>query len=129
MSQRDAFLKDFRGVKIGIVNEQSSVEESFQNEVLRPILKLQNDLFIASFSNYITKNKPDFFLHGIDKKILIIENAMQKDIEFRNTLKGIVIGLFTLKEYQIYVQNSSTLNKRMMQMLVERIKNQIQLFE
>jgi hypothetical protein len=31
------------------VSTQSSSEEMFQNEVLRPILKLQNDLFIASF--------------------------------------------------------------------------------
>jgi hypothetical protein len=29
----------------------------FQNEVLRPILKLQNDLFIASFKNYSAKYK------------------------------------------------------------------------
>jgi hypothetical protein len=32
----------------------------FQNEVLRPILKLQNDLFIASFKNYSAKYNKDF---------------------------------------------------------------------
>ena len=40
-----------------------------------------------------------------------------------------VIGLFTLEEYQTYIQNSSNLNKRMMNMLIERLKSQIQLFE
>jgi hypothetical protein len=39
------------------VSTQSSSEEMFQNEVLRPILKLQNDLFIASFKNYSKYNK------------------------------------------------------------------------
>ncbi len=35
-------------------------EERFQNETLRPILKLQNPLFIAVFHNYIEKRKGCF---------------------------------------------------------------------
>jgi ATP-dependent Clp protease ATP-binding subunit ClpA len=58
-----------------------------------------------------------------------IENAIQKDIKFRNSLKGMVIALFTLAEYESYIQNSSALNKRMMNMLIERLKSQVQLFE
>jgi hypothetical protein len=58
-----------------------------------------------------------------------MENAIQKDIKFRNALKGIIIGLFTTEEYVQYIQNSSSLNKRMMGMLVERLKSQVQLFE
>jgi hypothetical protein len=34
-----------------------------------------------------------------------------------------------VEEYKKYIQNSSSLNKRMMGMLVERIKNQVQIFE
>jgi hypothetical protein len=52
MNQRDVFYKELREGTIGSVSTQSSSEEMFQNEVLRPILKLQNDLFIASFKNY-----------------------------------------------------------------------------
>ena len=129
MNQRDVFLKEFRGESIGSVSSQSSSDESFQNEVLRPILKLQNDLFIASFKNYITKYKSDFYSQTTDKKLAAIENSIQKDIKYRNTLKGMVIGLFTVDEYSIYIRNSSSLNKRMMTMLIERLKSQIQLFE
>lgn len=129
MIQRDAFLNEFRGQPIGTVTSQSSPEESFQNEVLRPILKLQNDLFVAAFSNYVSKNKVDFYLHPVAKKLTIIENAIQKDIKFRNALKGMIIGLFTLAEYQLYIKNSSNLNKRMMGMLMERLKSQVQLFD
>jgi hypothetical protein len=60
---------------------------------------------------------------------LIIENAIQKDIKFRNALKGMIIGLFTTEEYVIYIKNSSSLNKRMMGMLIERLKSQAQLFD
>jgi hypothetical protein len=129
MIQRDVFLKEFRGQTIGAVSDQSSIEELFQNEVLRPILKLQNDLFVASFMNHLTKNKIDFNTHSIEKKLVIIENAIQKDIKFRNALKGMIIGLFTTIEYSIYKKNSSSLNKRMMGMLIERLKSQVQLFE
>ena len=129
MSERDTFLKEFRGQTIGSVTNQSSTEESFQNEVLRPVLKLQNDLFIASFINYVAKNKADFYNYTVEKKLSVIENAIQKDIKFRNALKGMIIALFTLDEYAIYIKNSSNINKRMMSMLIERLKNQVQLFE
>jgi hypothetical protein len=129
MNQRDQIIKEIRGESLGNAAIQSSSEELFQNEVLRPILKLQNDLFIASFLNYISKYKRDFYTKTVENKLTIIENAIQKDIKFRNSLKGMIIGLFTTDEYALYIQNSSSLNKRMMNLLIERLKSQVQLFE
>lgn len=129
MENRDAFISEFRGETLGTVTSQSSSDEIFQNQVLRPILKLQNDLFIDVFRNYISKYKNDFYAYSVEKKLAYIENSIQKDIKFRNSLKGIVIGLFTIAEYNEYIKNSSSLNKRMMNMLIERLKNQVQLFE
>lgn len=129
MENRDAFISEFRGETLGTVTSQSSSDEVFQNQVLRPILKLQNDLFIDVFKNYISKYKNDFYSYSVEKKLAYIENSIHKDIKFRNSLKGIVIGLFTISEYNTYIQNSSSLNKRMMNMLIERLKNQVQLFE
>ncbi|MGJ8732477.1 MAG: glyoxalase, partial [Cellulophaga sp.] len=70
-----------------------------------------------------------FYTLVLDKRLEYIDNAVQKDIKFRNALKGIVIGQFTVEEYQIYIQNSSALNKRMMSMAVTRLKDQLQFFE
>ena len=55
MNPRDLLLKELRGEAIGTITNQSSNEEAYQNQTLRPILKLQNDLFVASFENYITE--------------------------------------------------------------------------
>ncbi len=129
MEQRDAFLREFRGETIGTVTNQSSSDELFQNQVLRPILKLQNDLFIASFINHLGKNRIDFNAFTVERKLATIENAIQKDIKFRNALKGMFIALFTSDEYALYIQNSSSLNKRMMGILIESLKSQVQLFE
>ncbi|RZK12173.1 MAG: glyoxalase [Flavobacterium sp.] len=129
MSTRDQFIREFRGEMLGTINSQSSADEFFQNETLRPILKLQNDIFIEVFRNYIAKSKTDFYHYTMEKKLQFIENSIQRDIKFRNSLKGIVIGLFTVEEYSRYIQNSSDLNKRMMSLLIERLKNQVLLFE
>ncbi|MEO9891154.1 glyoxalase [Aurantibacter sp.] len=114
--------------KIKVFDTISS-EEHFQNNTLRPVIKLQNFLLIAAFRNYIVKHKNSFYQLSIEKRLLFIENAIQKDIKFRNSLKGMVIGQFTLEEYEFYIQNSSKLNKRMMNMVVNRIKDQVQLLE
>ena len=129
METRDTHVLELRGEALGTITFQSSFEESFQNKTLRPILKLQNDLFIAVFINYAIKQKNVFFNLTPEKRMVYIENVIQRDIKFRNSLKGIIIGLFTVDEYNEYIQNSSNLNKRMMNMLIERLKSQIQLIE
>ncbi|CAC9976971.1 MULTISPECIES: glyoxalase [Flavobacterium] len=129
MADRDTFLRELRGETLGTVSAQSSPDEIFQNQTIRPILKLQNDLFIAVFINYVNKNKADFYSYSVEKKLQTIENSIQKDIKFRNSLKGIVMALFTIEEYETYIQNSSSLNKRMMNLLIDRLKSQVQLFE
>lgn len=104
-------------------------EERFQNSTLRPILKLQNPLFIAVFHQYIEKRKGVFYDLGLEKKLAYIESSLIKDQKFRNSVKGMIIGQFTVEEYQQYCCNSSALNKRMMNMVIERLKDQVQLFD
>lgn len=129
MENRDELIIKLRGNTIGLVSENSSAEENFQNQTLRPILKLNNDLFIASFKNYIAKHKYDFYSFSVEKKLAFIENAIQRDIKYRNALKGMIMGWFTTEEFENYIKNSSNLNKRMMNLLLERLKSQVQLFE
>lgn len=111
------------------INDQMSDEERFQNTTLRPVVKLQNPLLIEMFRNYITKRKNVFYNLSLEKRLTYIENAVNKDMKFRNSLKGMIIGQFTVEEYLIYVQNSSALNKRMANLLRERLISQVQLFD
>ncbi len=129
MEARDNNVLELRGESLGAITSQSSIEEVFQNKTLRPILKLQDDLFVQVFINYAVKQKKVFFLLTPEKKMAYIENVIQRDIKFRNSLKGMVIAFFTLDEYAEYIQNSSSLNKRMMNLVIERLKSQIQLLE
>ena len=108
------------------INDEMSTEERFQNLVLRPIIKLQNDLFIEVFRNYVAKHKNVFYDLSIEKRIDYVNNTIHKDMKFRNSLKGMVIGLFTVEEYKLYIQNSSALNKRMMNIVKERLIGNVQ---
>ncbi|EPR70258.1 hypothetical protein ADIWIN_3614 [Winogradskyella psychrotolerans RS-3] len=110
------------------IHQGTSADEAFQNKTLRPIIKLQHDLLIAVFKNYIVKHKNVFSELSLEKRINYISNAIQKDIKFRNALKGMIIGQFTVEEYELYIQNSSALNKRMMNIVKERLIQSIQIF-
>ena len=106
-----------------------SDDERFQNETIRPILKLQNPLFILVFKNYIQKRKRVFYDLSLDEKMIYIESSIVKDQNFHNSLKGIIIGHFTVAEYRQYILHFSSLNKRMMNMLIKRLQNQIEVFD
>ncbi|MAX69610.1 MAG: glyoxalase, partial [Flavobacteriaceae bacterium] len=96
------------------INDNMSSDELFQNTTLRPVIKMQHDLLIAVFRNYIAKHKNVFYELSLEKQLAYIENSIHKDMKFRNSLKGMIIGQFTVEEYDLYIKNSSALNKRMM---------------
>lgn len=127
--KRDNLINSIRGEALGKKMDTISPEELFQNNILRPILKFQNDLLIELFIVYATKNKNVFFSLSIEKKNIYIEKATTSDIAFRNQLIGVVVGLFSVEEYLEYAKNSSNLNKRIITMLIERWKSQLQLLD
>jgi len=130
MDSRQFKLKSIRPeILSATINDHMSTDERFQNLVLRPIIKFQNDLLITVFKNYIVKHKSVFYNLSLEKRMVYIENAIQKDMKLRNAMKGMVIGYFTVEEYGIYIKNSSALNKRMMNMVKERLLSHIQMFE
>ena len=128
MSSRDSSLNGIRldAISNTIKSEMSS-EEYFQNSVLRPIIKFQNDLLIASFLNFCNTYKNVFFELSTEKKIIYIETAITKDRTFRNSLKDMIVGLFTVNEYNQYVLNTSAINKRIAGIIKERLISHIQL--
>lgn len=130
METRDFQLQALRPeISSATIRLNMTADEHFQNETLRPVIKLQHDLLLEAFKNYIQKHKNVFYTMNLDRRINYIENAIQRDIKFRNSLKGMIIGQFTLEEYKTYIKNSSSLNKRMMNIVKDRILDSIQLLE
>lgn len=128
MPNRETFISTLRGETLGFVNANSSSAEVFQNQTLRPILKLQNELFLQLFSHYFAQHKGVFYTLSPENKQNYVNDIFQNDKKFTTLLKGIVIGLFSIAEYKEYIALESELNKRMMNMLLERINSQIAFF-
>ena len=127
MTARDIELVKIRPQQIGIISDQNSNDENFQNQALRPILKLQNDLFIEVFIQYAIKNKKVFFNLDVSKKCAYIEYSLVKDFKFRQFLIGFVVALLQSDEIKYYNLNSSNINRRIISMLTERLKSSLQL--
>ena len=130
MENRTTDLLNIRtGIKTVIIDDNMSLDEYFQNETIRPAVKFQHELLIYSFKSYVKKHKNVFLNLSTDKKLNYIDTILQKDIKYKNSLIGIIIGVFTIEEYKKYIENSSGLNKRVMNIITERLKNNLVRFE
>lgn len=105
------------------ISETSTEMENFQNQTLRPILKLQNDLYLTLFNSYATRQKADYETLSGAKKRTFMEQSLQKDMVLKNTFIGITVGLFTNEELAVYITQTKDYNRRIITMLVERIKS------
>lgn len=99
--------------------------ELFQNQILRPILKLQNDLCLTLFMNYAKRQTPDFETLSKAKKSDFIENSLQKDIGLKNNFIGIVVGMLTQDELEVYLSEMKELNRRIITMMIKRLQSHI----
>ncbi|MGB0389988.1 MAG: glyoxalase [Salibacteraceae bacterium] len=104
-------------------NARLSIEERFQNETIRPIIKLQHNLLVAFFNNYLVKIKVDIKpLNSINRAILIDKTFNNANI-FKTELKGLIIGHFTTEEYSKYLGFEREINKRIFSIIQQRIKS------
>lgn len=99
----------------------SAAEEGFQNETLRPILKMQHPLLIEAFIYHLKKRKLVDRCTTFEAQQAVIESVFQKDIAFRNLMIGMIIGQFTKEEFVTYTANTSEIHKRIIGMLKQRI--------
>ena len=125
MSNRDQNLKALRP-SIPTISEENITSDSelFQNKTLRPILKLQHDLLLQLFQQYVVNRKNVFLKLSPEKKLEYIENSIRKDLNFRSLLIGTIAGHFTIEELKVYSERENELRKRLINMLIERIKSQ-----
>jgi len=104
--------------------EATSSFEAFQNQVIRPILKFQNELLIEVFlSRNKTKNQ-DLSALSFTEKQEIIKAQFKTNTTLKQMLLGCVIGLLTTEEFNYYNANTSNINKRIFSMLKERLFDQ-----
>lgn len=101
-------------------------EELFQNEVLRPILKFQNPLIIDFFIHQCELYKSLYFKLEPEEKKKYIDQLLSKNQNIKKSFIGMVIGLMSVDEFKSYLSNKSHFNKRILDMISKRLKDQLQ---
>ena len=99
--------------------------EAFQNNVLRPILKFQNDLLLQIFIDYANQYKGVFFKLSDHEKLSYIQQVLSANQRLRSLILGTIVGLFAVEDFGFYKLNSSTFNKRIITMTIQRLQSQL----
>lgn len=96
-------------------------EELFQNMVLRPVIKMQHDLLILRVKSYFSSKKVVFHLMDTSKRTTAIESAFQNDLALKKEIQGMIIGQLTQDEFKLYLNWERSVNKRIVQMVRNRM--------
>jgi len=110
-----------RPVLKNLINSNTSDLERFQNQVIRPIIKMQNNFLVVFFEDYLKNRKIEFYILKYEDQENKINTILTKDINFKNILLGSIVGHFDDNEIKVYLKSTSELNKRIIQMIKQRL--------
>ncbi|MEL7163751.1 MAG: hypothetical protein AAFN92_23535, partial [Bacteroidota bacterium] len=95
--------------------------EAFQNATLRPVMKQQHDLLRAATELYLRKRKVKLEQLPAGERFAKVKELVTRDNRLRGLLFGITVGQFTREEMDYYVANEGEANRRITNLLVERL--------
>lgn len=122
---RDEKFKSLRP-DLDLGNSDKKTLELFQNETLRPILKLQHELTLSLLHSH-RNFKADHL--GAATRLEFEEymtKYIQSNLDLRNQLIGATVGLFTKNELELYITNRKEMNRRLIQMQLKRYVDTLQ---
>ena len=113
--------------EIPTIDEQKaySFAEKFQNTTLRPILKYQNQLLLAIFEAELVAKKVQLARLPHKERETTIKALIIKNASLKQLLLGTVIGLFSVQELAMFRSEEKELNRRTIQMIIQRLQSQI----
>jgi hypothetical protein len=121
-SERDHQLESLRPIlPEKILQTDLTQVERFQNSTLRPIIKLQHPLILLVFKNFIAKTDRSFLKNSAEKRKEFIQVSLNKNQRLRTIYCGMILGMMKHTEAHEYYQIPAEYNKRILQMITERI--------
>ena len=102
---------------------KSTPAEAFQNNTLRPLLKMQHEVLLQIFRHYIRKRKNVFLQLAPTAQLDYIAHSVQSDPALRHLLAGAVLGHFTTTELVFFLENEADTMKRLTALTVQRIQS------
>lgn len=103
----------------------SSPNERFQNDTLRPVLKLQHDHLVAIFRLFLTKRKVRLEQLPAARRFAKVKELVSRDNRLRGLLFGVALGQFTTSEMGYYLEHDGEVNRRLTNLLTERLTDAV----
>ena len=103
-----------------IVFENTLSIEKFQNQTLRPIIKMKDEVLLLMITEALISKNKNYQNLTQPEKILWIKNTITKDIKLNHLLKGIILGNLHTEELYFYQKHQKECSKRMIQIIIER---------
>jgi len=108
-------------LNIKYYSEGKNSIELFQNEILRPVIKMQHELLMIIFQERIKKLSINWNRLKLNKKVQLVNNQICTNTQFKNFILGTIIGQLNNKELNTYLLDSKEYNKRIIQIIIQRI--------
>ena len=122
-SPRDKIFRELRPI-IDALPAPKGSPEHFQNTVLRPLIKFQSDLIFQLAREHFHRLEPKFPLLKQIRQKELIRSGIKSNLPFQQIMINIIVALFTQEETDYYLANRKECNKRILQIMEERLNSQ-----
>ena len=99
----------------------ATAAERFQNDTLRPVVKLQHRRLLGAWHRYAQRQKGRFYRLNRPEQREYLRHALQTNRDLRAFLLGTLCGVLTEVEWAAFRQNESELARRAMTLTLERL--------
>lgn len=103
--------------------------EAFQNDTLRPIIKMQHDVLLAAWHRYALEQKGKFYKLNRPEQEAYIRHAYQTNRAFRAFNLGLVCGVLTKVEWQTFGANEKEFSKRIYHLVAQRVSSTMKAYQ
>ena len=111
---------------LNLDTSESRPVEQFQNETLRPILKLLNPTILRLVAARLARYGVGFAAMDRTDQRDRLRNLMKEDGRLKRTLLGMVVGHLTEDELETYLAHKDEVRRRTVPMLLARAQDQIE---
>lgn len=116
--RKEAIKHSFQG--ISIQETFNSDIDQFMHLTVRPILKLQHERILSVFFDFIDRNNIQLSSQ-LEQKEAEINKLLKSNQKIRHIYAGLLLAWIPEAELSIYHSNFSELNKRLINLIVQRI--------
>ena len=81
--------------------------------------------YIEFLVEFLHEKKIDWSKKNLEQKQELIQNTLTRDHKFKTSILHMILGNFSLNEYQEYTSNTKENNKRIWKMFQQRLESQV----